>query len=131
MTKEKRNKVYEKYEGRCAYTGKYLDAEWTVDHMNPIALRNRRNKQFVPLNAIDNLMPACLIVNQYKRDMDLEQFRKQMQRFHKLLQGLPKHPYLLKTQRKKEFLLKIAELFDITPNSPFSGKFFFETYQNE
>lgn len=43
MKKSDRQKIFDKYGGRCAYCGCILDNKWHVDHMLPI----RRKKKIV------------------------------------------------------------------------------------
>ena len=51
----------------------------------------------------------------------------QPQRHFTLLDTNGKKTMIEKTLKRKEYLLEVAELFDITPDKPFSGKFYFET----
>jgi hypothetical protein len=44
------------------------------------------------------------------------------------LAKLPKCPKTEKSIKRKEYMLKIAKYFDITPECPFSGKFYFEEF---
>jgi hypothetical protein len=46
---------------------------------------------------------------------------------HERLNRLPKKPRTEKGKRRKEYLLSVARYFDITPDKPFSGVFYFET----
>jgi hypothetical protein len=137
MRKDIRQKVYEKYNELCAYTGTQLEKDWQVDHMTSKFLHvnnayyiygnlNEIHDHIKKIDDIENLLPAQKIINHYKRAMDLEQFREYMLNFHKRLAKLPKNTKILKTQKRKEYMNKIALLFDITPDKPFSGKFYFE-----
>lgn len=137
MKKATRQKVFEKYNGLCAYTGKPLGEDWQVDHVTSKVKHKwetiyRCNsaeeikEELKKVDDIDNLLPSIRIINHYKRSLDLEGFRKYMMNFHKRLAKLPKKTKVLKTQKRKEYLLKVAELFNITSESPFSGKFYFE-----
>lgn len=130
--------MYNKFNGLCAYTGKPLDEKWQVDHMlskcrfgyslwGKCKDRDEYNNRLKEVDIIDNLMPACRIVNHYKRALDLEGFRAYMLKFHIRLGKLPKNTLVHKTQKRKEYMNNIAELFDITPTKPFNGKFYFET----
>lgn len=74
----------------------------------------------------DNMAPAIKIINHYKRCKSLELFRSFMLRFHIRLSKLPKNTTVTRAERRKEYMLKVAELFDITPDKPFDGKFYFE-----
>ena len=124
MKKKVRQSVFEKHNGLCAYTGKPLGDDWQVDHVNSKHLCNYFGSDDV--NNMENLLPACGIVNHYKRAFDLERFRTYMMTFHLRLAKLPKTTRRPKTQRRVEYMMKVAELFGITPDKPFSGKFYFE-----
>lgn len=124
MNKTLRAKVYNKYNGLCAYTGKPLDDRWQVDHVvskRVCLLTNMPN-----LNHIDNLMPALYIVNHYKRALDLEGFRAYMMRFHIRLGNLPKKTKVASVARRTAYMNSVAYAFGITVDKPFSGKFYFE-----
>ena len=73
---------------------------------------------------------AQKIINHYKRAFDLEFFRDYMKNFHLRIAKLPKNPKVKKSIKHKEYLLEVARLFDITPEKPFSGKFYFETLKD-
>ena len=63
-----RQKVYEKYNGHCAYCGKAITIkDMQVDHILP-----KRNGG---TNDIDNLNPSCRLCNHYKRANSIESFR--------------------------------------------------------
>jgi hypothetical protein len=124
MRKATRLIVYGKFGGRCAYTGKPLDEKWQVDHMEPLFYARMYERD---PNRIQNLVPALRIVNHYKRMQTVEQFRQYMLTFHIRLKKVPKVPRVEKSAKRKEYMLKVAEAFGITPEKPFSGKFFFET----
>jgi 5-methylcytosine-specific restriction endonuclease McrA len=139
MKKSVRQQVYNKYNGLCAYTGKPLGDDWQVDHVcskrayfekSYICKSMAERKEFLKqADDINNLLPACRIVNHYKRSKNLETFRRFMREFHKRLAKLPKKTKVAQTQRRKDYLYKVAELFDITVDKPFSGKFYFETVE--
>ena len=142
MDKKKRKQIYEKYNGRCAYTGKRLvDGEWQIDHMTSRfkikynAARNVAERKdwdayqetIEHVNDVDNLMPALTIVNHYKRSLDLEGFREYMLTFHKRLAKLPKHTNSPSTAKRIIYMNKVADVFGITVDKPFTGLFYFET----
>lgn len=120
----KRQRIFERYSGLCAYTGKPLDKDWQIDHMEPpfYCYMYQRDP-----NRPENLVPALRIVNHYKRDKDLEGFRKYMLTFHVRLNKLPRNPYAPKPVKRKEYMMKVADAFGITIDTPFSGVFYFET----
>lgn len=127
MGKIDRQAVYDKFRGRCAYTGKPLGEDWQVDHVKPKShwiWHQQWNASDV--NEIGNLLPAIKIINHYKRSHNLESFRMSMMDFHKRLAKLPKKTERAATIRRIEYMRKVADLFGITPDKPFEGKFFFE-----
>lgn len=127
MNKKVRSAVFNKFNGRCAYTGKPLDSTWQVDHAIPAYLYYMGAVPGNP-NDIGNLLPTFKIINHYKRaQYNIEHFRRYMLLFHERLQRLPKNPRSDKYIRRKVYMLTIADLFDITSEKPFSGKFYFET----
>ena len=68
-TQGKRKKIYDKYNGRCAYCGE-TPTELTLDHINPEA-RGGTWK-------LNNLNPACLDCNQAKSYLTIEAFRQEI-----------------------------------------------------
>ena len=89
MKSEIRERVYYKYNGRCAYCGEILPDKWHVDHLEPL----RRNKYYnkntrkwetgICLNPEaereDNYMPSCPSCNINKHSDTLEEFRANIQ----------------------------------------------------
>jgi 5-methylcytosine-specific restriction endonuclease McrA len=82
MSQTVRRAVYEKYDGHCAYCGCKIPFKgFNVDHLHCL-----RHYEYldeitgIDVNSIDNLMPACGSCNRYKSTMDLETFRKQLQK---------------------------------------------------
>jgi hypothetical protein len=135
MKSTERQKVYNKYNGKCAYTGKPLDDKWQVDHVTPKQLasyfyshisRDAMNCKGDSVHSFENLLPTLRIVNHYKRGFDLEMFRQYMLTFHIRLAKLPINPKVEKSKNRKKYMLTVAAAFDITPDKPFSGKFYFE-----
>ena len=72
-----REQVRQKYGGHCAYCGCVLD-KMHIDHMIPIYDTYRAHEDQVHAEA--NLMPSCPQCNNYKNVMDLEWFRKELQK---------------------------------------------------
>ena len=130
----KREKVYSRFDGKCSYTGTNLESDCQIDHMESKAINSYYAYKGVidekDVNRIENLFPAQRIINHYKRGLDLELFRDYMKTFHLRLAKLPKNPKVKKSIKHKEYLLEVARLFDITPEKPFSGKFYFETLKD-
>jgi hypothetical protein len=121
----KRQRIYNKFGGLCAYTGKPLGDDWQIDHVHPKSLV--WSDVGADVNSEDNLVPAIKIINHYKRSLDLEGFRTFMMGFHKRLCRVPKNPICERRIKYRQYMLKVAELFDITEDKPFCGKFYFET----
>lgn len=128
MKKETREKVYNKFGGRCAYSGKELDV-YQIDHITPkifFELTGRSGK-----DDIDNLIPCEAILNHYKRGLDLEGWRKYLLTLHLRLAKLPNKTRVHSTEKRKRYLLRVAELMDISVDKPFDGVFFFERTNNK
>lgn len=79
--KQRRMRVWQKYDGHCAYCGRPIKYEqMQVDH-------------FIPKNGwhesgsddFSNLMPACRSCNHYKRAHSLETFRRYIEEIPKKL----------------------------------------------
>jgi len=86
---------------------------------NPATFENAHN--------IDNMVPAQRIINHYKHSISIEEYRERLIKLHLRLKKMPKNTRTEKGARRKAYMLEIARFFDITPDKPFSGKFYFET----
>jgi 5-methylcytosine-specific restriction endonuclease McrA len=126
MSKKIRQKIFEKYDGRCAYTGKPLDDKWQVDHIEPVFYYTMFRLQG-DAHHESNLVPALRIINHYKRAKGLGEFRQYMMTFHNRIAKLPHNPKVAKSIKRKAYMLEVASLFGIEPDKPFSGIFYFET----
>lgn len=137
ISKKLRQQVYDKFGGKCAYTGLPLGDKWQVDHVisqygfgytlwGKCRDREEYEKRKTEVHHIDNLLPALAIVNHYKRTKNLEQFRLYMEGFHKRLSKLPKKTRVPATEKRIAYMNKIADAFGITVDKPFDGKFYFE-----
>ena len=101
-----RQKVYEKYDGHCAYCGKAISIkEMQVDHIIP-----KRNGG---TNDIANLNPSCRLCNHYKRAADIETFRND------LLGGLIK-------RLMKIYIFRVALDYGMITINGWDKKFYFE-----
>lgn len=89
-----------------------------------IAKKTRPHKD---CDKIENLVPAIKIVNHYKRSFDLNDFRNYMMNFHIRLAKLPKKTTVEKTKKRIIYMNELANLFAISADKPFCGKFYFET----
>lgn len=71
---EKREAVYAKYDGHCAYCGRAIDIkDMQVDHFLPLRAWGIED---AGTDDIKNLMPSCRMCNHYKRANSLETFRR-------------------------------------------------------
>lgn len=95
LTKEQREVVRGRFNGRCAYCGEPLSERWHADHFIAV----RRDFEFInggtrntgkllnPENdRIENMMPACPPCNLDKHSMPLEAWRRKLQRSCEVLQ---------------------------------------------
>jgi uncharacterized protein (TIGR02646 family) len=74
FSKKKREAVYAKYDGHCAYCGRAIDIkDMQVDHFKP---QRAWNAEDAGTDDISNLMPSCRMCNHYKRANSLETFRR-------------------------------------------------------
>lgn len=82
IPKSVRKQVYAKYKGHCAYCGCEIPEKgFNVDHLH--CIRNYEyTEEFtgIDVHDISNLMPSCGSCNRYKATMDLETFRKELQK---------------------------------------------------
>ena len=77
IPKEIRQKVYDKYNGHCAYCGCELDyKDMQVDHINSVYV------SMIVSGGVDecleNYMPSCRQCNFYKSTFTLEAFRERL-----------------------------------------------------
>lgn len=83
--KEKREAVYEKCQGHCAYCGKTISMkEMQVDHIEPhwhTLSEDQALKAGIKKGShdLENLNPACARCNKWKSTYSLETFRKVIQ----------------------------------------------------
>ena len=72
IPKNDRVKVYNKYNGHCAYCGEKIEyKDMQVDHLNPLRLGG--------VDEMENYMPSCRSCNHYKRGNNLEGFRRMIE----------------------------------------------------
>ena len=110
MTKQTRLKVYEKYNGNCAYCGKALELkDMQVDHIKP--QRMYLDKKIA--NRDENLNPSCSRCNHYKRSASVETFRRMLKTLHNRV--------------RQHYICKVAEDYGIIKVEPWNGVFYFET----
>ncbi len=127
ISKKLRQEIYQKFDGKCAYSGTPLEDDWQVEHIEPQIHFEIGVSKGDP-HHIKNLVPVQRIINHYKRGLSLKDFRNwYLGELHERLQKLPKNPKAKRSINRKEYLLKVAAYFNITPDDPFTGKFYFES----
>lgn len=110
LSKEERQKVYDKCNGYCAYCGTEIEyKDMQVDHVKPLRLGGSDN--------MDNMLPACRSCNHYKATLDVEGFRKYLSEIHKRLMR-DSVPY------------QVAERFGIVKHNTDDVKFYFEALES-
>lgn len=122
IKKEMRQRVWEKYNGHCAYCGKEIKyAEMQVDHAIPFAGEwygrdTEKVRQMIEDNSINdfsNLMPACRACNFYKGGGDIESLR------YSVLNQLS-------VSCRSTFQTRLAIQYGMIEYHPWDGKFYFE-----
>lgn len=126
-----RARIYMQFNGLCAYSGKDLGYDWQIDHIIPKTMKLQSYHGIEFHNDFRNLVPALKIVNHYKRNRTLEEFRDLMMTFHFRLAKLPKKTSLLSTEKRIKYMNDIADAFGITIDKQFCGKFHFELLEKE
>ena len=106
---ETKEKVFNKYKGKCAYCGTDLVAGWQIDHINP--------KVDGGDNEFKNLNPSCRACNNYKSGNKIEIFRiyaKKMfnEKIHYLFRSLSK--------------MQVAMNMGVITHKEWDGIFYFE-----
>jgi len=112
-----RLKIYEKYDGHCAYCGEKIKMDnWHIDHIEPV-LRDIYTKKYdkEKFDVEENLNPSCRSCNVIKNSFTLEQFRENVQNF---VNSLNSHS----TQ------YKFAKKYNLIKETDKKVKFYFETH---
>lgn len=122
MKKSDREKVFNKFDGKCAYCGEELQKGWHVDHLIPIIRKRKYVKdkwvddgcENPELDCFENWMPSCASCNINKHSGSLEEFRN-------LITGFLKHLNEVSTQ------YKIAKRYGLVSETKIKEvKFYFE-----
>ena len=118
INKQKRQAVYAKYGGHCAYCGReiaYKDMQ--VDHFIPKDMEFVFISGNVPgMNSVDdigNLMPSCRMCNHYKRANSLNLFRRYIEEIPKKL--------------RNDYIYKVGVRYGLIEEREHPVKFYFET----
>lgn len=127
MKKADRQKIFDKYGGKCAYCGSELQKGWHVDEIQPVRRNRKYNREkhkweldkYSPMMHperlhIDNQNPSCASCNINKHSESLEDFRN-------AIKGYMKHLNERSTQ------YKIAKRYGLVVETDIEVKFYFET----
>lgn len=86
--KGEREKVFQKFDGKCAYCGSRIEIDnFCVDHINPIKrfATNSLQEELLwaeqkrALHTLINMNPSCKGCNSLKNHLTVEQFRKKLE----------------------------------------------------
>lgn len=111
ISKSTRLKVYEKYNGHCAYCGCELALkEMQVDHIQSVYWYDGAND-------IENYNPACRMCNFYKSTMTVEDFRGQLGK--------------LTSRLEKTFIYRLAKKYGVIQEVEKPIVFYFERGRSE
>ena len=106
ISKHTRLKVYQKYNGHCAYCGCQITLkDMQVDHIYSVYWYNSAND-------IENYNPACRMCNFYKSTMPIEDFREQLGK--------------LTSRLEKVFIYRLAKKYGLIQEVEKPIKFYFE-----
>lgn len=128
MNKKDRQKIFDKYDGKCAYCGDPLIRGWHVDEIKPVMRNHNWNSKkrkweidkdkpmrYPERMTIDNQNPACASCNINKHTMSLEEFRTAIKAFMKHL-----------NERSTQY--KIAKRYGLLVETEIEVKFYFEKH---
>ena len=108
MKKDIRQKVWKKFDCKCAYCGNDLRYDkMQVDHINAKYLGGKDD--------INNYNPSCRECNFYKSTFTIEGFRKQIA--------------TILDRVKKPFIVRLAIKYGLISFKPFDGLFYFEKHK--
>ena len=110
----KRQTVYDKFNGRCAYCGCELKAGFHIDHIEPIR-RNSDGSCLNPQNeSLSNMNPSCPSCNIMKHNQSIEQFRVMIKNF-------------VTNLNKYNNQYKFSKKYGLITENDVEVKFYFET----
>jgi len=112
MRKELREKVFDKYDGHCAYCGCKLQMkDMQVDHIDSQYLTRLKNEKVI--ETIETLNPSCRQCNFYKGTLSIEGFRRSLAN-------------ILQKSVQKPFQFKLALKYDMVSVKEWDKKFYYE-----
>lgn len=130
MTKKDRQRVFDKFGGRCAYCGCELGSRWHIDHANSLHRYSNYDKakqKYIatgecrhPENHTEeNFMPSCISCNITKSTYSIEEFREWIQQ---TVEALNKNHYNS---------YKFAKRYGLVQETVKPVVFYFETHKPE
>jgi 5-methylcytosine-specific restriction endonuclease McrA len=81
----KRDRLFIKYNGKCAYCGDDLQRGWHIDHFLPLVRSISGEQKHSERNGFDNLKTSCPSCNNYKHSHSIEEFRRLISELRKQL----------------------------------------------
>lgn len=109
LTAKERKKVFDTYNGHCAYCGTEITFRgMQIDH-KPLRLEG--------LDTLENMLPACRSCNHYKHTLDIEGFRE-------YLTGIPKR------LRRDSIPFQVGERFGLVQVNEVQIQFYFERMEH-
>ena len=121
-----RERIFKKYNGRCAYCGELLQKGWHIDELKPIIrdLKWGKKGQLTTCNTCKyperlnekNQMPSCPSCNINKHQMDLEDFRKAIYQY-------------VESLKKRSVQYKMANKYELITETKNEVIFYFEKHK--
>lgn len=115
-----RNKIFNKFNGRCAYCGEPLGKRWHADHVVPL-YRNSTDEELERMGVKrgedneDNLVPSCQSCNYHKSTYTVEGFRERIKQFVTAL-------------NRDSVQYRMAKKYGLVEETNNKIKFYFETF---
>lgn len=138
MGKIDRQKIFDKYNGKCAYCGCELQKGWHIDEIIPVrrsyeyirddegnriydTSKHDFKKRQIVLNPenfnFENQNPACPSCNVNKHSMSLEEFRELIANFPRTLKQTVQYKFALKYGLVQETDIKVEFYFEKIDNT--------------
>jgi 5-methylcytosine-specific restriction endonuclease McrA len=116
VNKELRQRIKQRFGGRCAYCGLPLTDSFQVDHVKPIYRGRLEKPEHAGEDVEENLFPACPRCNRAKSTFTIEKFRQWIKRAdYQLFRDEPKY--------------RLLKDYGIITVNKIEVKFYFEKYQ--
>lgn len=119
ISKKNRQIIFNKYQGKCAYCGCYLEKIWHVDHIEPMfrgygsAITGKINPH-PERHCMENFNPSCPVCNRSKATYTLDQWRERLKQ-HVVSFNLYHPTY------------RLAKAYGLIQETGAEVKFYFET----